>query len=38
MIDDYADYAGLTTKDTNALENAYFDLMCDWELKEEIIT
>jgi hypothetical protein len=36
MMNDYTDYSGLTTKDTDALENAYFDLMCDWELKEEV--
>ncbi len=37
MMNDYTDYSGLTAKDTYALENAYFDLMCDWELKDEVV-
>jgi hypothetical protein len=35
-MDEYPDYTGLTAKDADALETAYFDLMCDWELREEV--
>ena len=37
MMNDYPEHLGLTAKDKNELEDAYFDLMCDWELKEEVV-